>query len=206
LFITDTLLGINSNELQDKLFNYLETKEEDNRIYFNNQEQIKNCINHLFFWVNNLASRNLQREIELNLNAKTHFLREYGNWFTREVIKGAYMYIEYKDSFEAITCPLDFAIRKLNDAIFELEERKKIGTIVFDKLEIKTYYRITDTLCYIKGGLVRVFNFMNSEFPVCFVFKMRTMTEEEFYKEVKIISHTNSDQIIVPSKLSYILK
>ena len=120
-FIVYTILDIKDEQLKEQLFKHLEILDNAEEGVTANIKQIKNCINHLFFWISNHASRNLHREIEQILNAKTHFIREYGNWFTREVLKAKYMYIEYKSPFEAITCPIDYSTRKLNDALFELE-------------------------------------------------------------------------------------
>jgi len=156
-----------------------EEKDADIKI-----KRLKNCINHLFFWISNHASRNLHREIAQELNAKTHFIREYGNWFTREVLKAKYMYVEYKAPFDAISCPVDYSTRKLNDALFELEERKKIGTIDYNKFEVLTYYKVQDGGDFIKGAVIRIFDFINSDFPVCFVFKMRTMDYETVKEEL----------------------
>lgn len=200
-FIVYTILEIKSESLKKEIF--------ENLIDYSNEEeknsQIKNCINHLFFWISNHASRNLHKEITQNLNAKTHFIREYGNWFTREVLKAKYMFIEYKSPFEAIICPIDYSTRKLNDAIFEIKERKKVGTITYSDYEIFTYYKMQERGDFIKGAIIRVYDFIKSDFPVCFVFKMRVLDYDTVMQELKQIE--DQDSIHYPKKyLDYINK
>ena len=106
------------------------------------------------------------------------------------------MYIIYKHPFKGIICPLDYASRKITTAKTEVEDRAKAGTIVYKSMELKTYYRVhEETNTFIKGTIMILDGFINSEYPVVFVWRLRNLTEEEVIDDLSKIENKNDIEI-----------
>ena len=152
-------------------------------------KKLSSLIEFINHWLECFSSNNLKEEVVYNFNTRPHFIREFSNHFIESIInynlKSAYVFIEYKKDFEAYLLPLDYHTKRLKTIIKELEDRKKAGTIIFSDYEVKSFIRLNEGGMHTKGGIVRVKDFMNSEFIVDFALKMRGLTDYEVIDELR---------------------